>query len=278
MRKLTDRQVKKLLLKQNNCNPPAKVLLFDIETLPIVSYHWGMFKQYINHNQIINDWIMLSWSAKWLFDYNIYSDILTPREAIKRHDKRISKSLWKLLDEADVVVAHNLKKFDKKRSQTRFKINGLNPPSPYQLIDTLEQSRKEFSFSSNRLDYLGKIMVNHQKLDTDFELWRKCDNGDKSALKLMDEYCCNDVVLLEEVYLELRAWIKSHPNLNVYGEGYCERCPSCSSEDIKYKGYYGTPSGRYASFQCYSCGTYGRSRYSDLSKEEKSQLTTSIAR
>jgi hypothetical protein len=34
-------------------------------------------------------------------------DRLTKKEVLNKDDKRITKSLWKLIDEADVVVAHN---------------------------------------------------------------------------------------------------------------------------------------------------------------------------
>lgn len=255
-----------------------KILLFDIETLPIVSYHWGMWKQNINHGNIIKDWCMLSWSAKWLFDSEIKHDVLSSKEAVKRKDKRIAKSLLRFLNEADVVIAHNLKKFDYKKANTRFILNGFQPPSPYQFIDTLLEARKHFAFSSNRLDYLGQLVSNKKKLDTNFDLWKRCDQGDKEALIEMDNYCANDIILLEEVYVFLRPWMKSHPNLNIYGEGDKNRCPYCTSDKLNWNSVYGTPAGRFQSFQCVDCGGYGRSRYTDLRKEEREVLTTSVAR
>jgi len=160
----------------------CKVLLFDIETLPILSYHWGMYQVNISHNHIVKDWCMLSWAGKWLFDNEIKGDILTPKEAKIRRDKRISQSLWDLFDEADVLIAHNLKKFDRKKANARFILNGLEPPSPYEMIDTLLVARKEFGFTSNRLNFLGQILVRDEKIDTDFNLWRDCDNGVKESL------------------------------------------------------------------------------------------------
>ena len=255
-----------------------RILLFDIETLPIVSYHWRTFKENISHEQIIRDWCMLSWSAKWLYDNKLMGAILTPREAKARKDKRIIRELWNLFEEADVIIAHNLKGFDRKKSNSRFILNGLNPPTPYQQIDTLEISRKEFGFTSNRLNYLGKIIARDQKIKTDFDLWKQCDAGDKKALDKMFSYNKKDVLLLEEVYIELRPWMSSHPNLAVYGEMDKNRCVVCGSDKLRSKGIYGTPAGRFRAMRCVRCGHINRERHSDLKKTQRKQLLTSTAR
>jgi hypothetical protein len=48
---------------------------------------------------------LLTWSAKWLFQDEIMNDKLTSEEAINEDDERITKTLWTLLDEADIVVS-----------------------------------------------------------------------------------------------------------------------------------------------------------------------------
>lgn len=256
----------------------VKILLFDIETLPMKAYTWKLFKPMLSYTNIIEDWCCLSWSAKWLFDSEMMGDVLTSSEAVKRDDKRIMQSMWSLLDDADIIIGHNAKSFDVKKLNTRFIMNGLKPPLPYQVIDTLEISRKYFSFSSNRLDYLGQLMKNKSKIETNFELWKKCDNGDEESLGYMMKYNHQDVLLLEEVYLELRPWIKSHPNLAVYMETDKESCPSCGSEQLTWKGHYATQSGKYAAFRCDNCGTIGRCRTSTLSKEQRGVLNVSVGR
>ena len=72
-----------------------KILLLDIETAPMEVYVWGLYKQYIPHDNIIKDWCMLSWVAKWLYDEDTKSDLITAEEAIDRNDKRIVKSIHK---------------------------------------------------------------------------------------------------------------------------------------------------------------------------------------
>jgi hypothetical protein len=205
-------------------------------------------------------------------------DILTPEEALKRDDKRVLKSIWKLLEEADIIIAHNAIKFDVRVLNARFILNGLKPTSPYQVIDTLQIAKKNFRFTSNRLDYLGKLFTNKGKIDTNFDLWRGCDNGDQESLDYMLKYNKEDVNLLEEVYLELRPWMRSHPNMAIYKEANEEVCPTCGSDNVIDCGEYSTPAGRFDSLRCNDCGGISRRRKSNLSKHQKDNLLISTAR
>jgi len=256
----------------------AKILLFDIETTPMEVYVWGLFgNKYIQHGNVIKDWNVLSWSAKWLCDSGIISDIQTSKEAMNRDDKRVLGGIWDLINQADVVIAHNGDKFDLKKLNTRFHMNGFLPPSPYQSIDTLKVAKRNFAFSSNRLDYLGQIMTNKGKISTNFQLWTDCLRGDPKALHNMLEYNEEDVRLLEEVYLELRPWIKSHPNVGVYMDG--EVCPSCGSDDVHANGgYYTTMANRYESYRCDDCGALSRKLQSELSVHDRKKLMRPLPR
>jgi hypothetical protein len=260
---------------------PAKILIFDIETAPMRSYTWGMWKQNVGTNQVISDWFMLTWSAKWLFAEDTMSGALTPDEAIDQDDERITRQIWDLLNEADIIVAHNANKFDVRKLNTRFLKNGLNPPMPYQVIDTLDHLRKRFSFSSNRLDYVNKELGIGRKMDTGgFELWDGCIRGDQESLDHMERYNIIDVEILEETYLKLRPWINPHPNIGLFIEDDVETCPSCGSTHIAWGGTpYTTSVNRFESFRCNDCGSVGRSRKS-LAGEKKTAKTptTSVAR
>jgi len=148
---------------------PAKILVLDIETAPLLAYVWGVWNINIGHNMqmVQKHWFMLTWSAKWLFDDKIFSDKLTPEEIFAQDDSRITKSIWELVNEADVVIAHNGIKFDMKRLNTRFLRHRLPPPMPYQIIDTLVHVKKQFALSSNRLAEIGKFLGLGEKLDTE---------------------------------------------------------------------------------------------------------------
>ena len=158
VRKLYKRKVKQ---KENfTVEKNPKILIFDIETAPLKSYVWRLWKQNVNplNGQLQSEWFMLTWSAKWLFDSEIMSDSLTKEEVLNEDDSRITKSMYQLFDEASIVIAHNAQNFDVPMLNTRFLRNGLKPPSPYRIIDTLKEAKKIFSFASNKLDYLGQLL------------------------------------------------------------------------------------------------------------------------
>ena len=256
-----------------------RVLLLDIETTPLKFFGWGLGKQYVNYGQIIDDWFMLSWSAKWLFSSEMKSEVLTPEESINRDDSRIVKGIWQLMDDADIIIAHNGNDFDIKRLNTRFILNKMLPPMPYKTIDTLKVARRNFAFSSNTLDYLGKLTLNKQKIKTDFKLWVRCLLGEQVALDYMLKYNEEDVLLEEEVYLELRPWIRSHPNMALYMEAKEEVCANCGTKkDLDWEiGTYTTQVSQFTAFRCKNCGAISRCRTSNVSPERRKNLLISTA-
>ena len=228
---------------------PAKVLIFDIETLPIVAYVWGVWQENIPAARIIKDWCVLSWSAKWLDDDKIMSDVLTSKEAKERNDKRLVSSFWKLLEEADVVVTQNGKKFDIKKMNTRFWKHKLGRPSSYKVIDTLTAAKSAFGLTFNGQDFMAEFLDIQQKLHTDFQLWAACDRGESVALKYMLDYNEHDVRMLEQIYLEMREWIPNHPNLDLYAK-IGNVCPVCLQNDFSEIGVYSTNTRQYREYRC----------------------------
>jgi DNA polymerase III epsilon subunit-like protein len=254
------------LSPKNNC----KILLLDLESSLIEAFVWGLYDQNIKYDNVVQDWHLLCWSAKWLFDSEVMADVLTVKEAKEHDDKRICESIWKLMDEANLIVAHNGNHFDLKKFNSRFVKHGFRPPSSYQSIDTLLIARANFGFTSNKLDDLCTYFDIPGKTSTNLELWRRCFYADKEALDEMKFYNKNDVEILEEIYIKLRPWIKGHPNLNLWNEEYVSVCPNCGGE-IEIKGDYYTPLNRYDAFRCLNCGAVGRSKSTNLEKE-KSKL------
>ena len=236
------------------------ILVLDIETSPIRAYVWRLWKQDIYIDQIISEWFMISWSAKWLGANNTYSDVLTSEEIIKEDDSRIIKGLWNLLNDAEIVIAHNGDSFDLPKIRSRFAMHGLPPTTFYHQIDTKKIAAKEFGFSSNKLDALAKNFGIGQKIHTEFELWSECMKGNPEALENMRVYNVHDVEILEKVYLKLRPYIKNHPNVTLYSDGNPNRCPSCGGEHLYKEDFYYTSVGKFQVFRCQDCGALSRSR------------------
>ena len=108
----------------------GKVLILDIETSPMLVYVWGLKDQYVGVQQIHTDWHIMAWSAKWLEQPKslVYYDLNGRKPG---NDLSIMKPLWKLLNEADIVITQNGREFDSKKINARFMLNGMKPPKPY---------------------------------------------------------------------------------------------------------------------------------------------------
>ncbi len=263
--------------KNNKENSPVNILILDIETAPLKAYVWSRWRQNIYLEQTISEWFMISWSAKWLGEDFIYGERISSKDILKENDGKILKGLWELLNKADIVVTHNGKRFDIPKINSRFLIHELPPPSPYKQIDTREISARKFGFSSNKLDALAVYFGYEKKLDTDFELWAKCMEGDVEALTYMLEYNKKDIILLEEVYLKLRPYIPNHPNIGVYyNDNHKHQCSHCGSTKLKRDGNYYTNVSKYLTYRCSSCGAISRTRTTISSKEKREQLLTSV--
>lgn len=187
----------------------TKVLLFDIETMANLGYVWQKYEQNVIAYE--KEWYMLSVAWKWLGEKTTHVISLPDFKGYskdKTNDKELVKALWKLFDEADIIIAHNGNSFDIKKSNAKFIEHGLPVPSPYKQIDTKLIARRYFNFNSNKLDDLGNILGLGRKIDTGgFDLWLGCASGNKKAWKKMCEYNKQDVILLEKIYLKMRGWI-----------------------------------------------------------------------
>lgn len=210
-----------------------KILIFDLETSPELGYVWGRFKQFLAPVQVKQRSFLLTWSAKWVGEDKVMADAIpnyreTPQGGYKEQDDfEIVSSIWRLLDECDVAVAHNGLRFDFPYLNSRFAYHGLGMPSPYKAVDTCKIAKKYFRFPANSLKELGIYFgIETPKLDTNFQLWIDCMEGSKEAWEYMVEYNVYDVKLLEEVYMKVRPYDKAAPNLGLYYTGDDVRNPT----------------------------------------------------
>lgn len=269
----------KIPVKNKPKQTGPKILVLDIETAPIVAYTWGTFDQDIPNNMIKQDWHLLSYSAKWVGDNPkkiIYAD--QRREKDVTNDKKLLEGLWKLIDEADIIVGQNSNKFDLKKINARFIMHGMQPPSSYKKIDTLVLAKKHFAFTSNKLEFLSdKLNDKYKKLDhakyPGFAMWKACLAGDKNAWEEMKKYNCHDVLATEELYQKLVAWEKDL-NFNAYHDELNHTCV-CGGREFRNKGYAYTMTGRFNRYKCLKCGKETRGKENLLTKEKRRSLRPS---
>ena len=248
----------------------TKILIIDIETSPNLAYVWRFFKENISAKQVIENSYLMSVAMKWLGE-----DEVMYFENRSNDDKLLIEKIIYYLDQADVCVAHNGKRFDLPKIRGRALVHGLKPPSPVKIIDTCLIARSQFGFPSNSLEYLSNILDlntkkgGHKKFPG-FDLWTQCLKQNDEAWEQMREYNILDIISLEEMYLKMRPWMTTHPNVAISTSNNLESpsCPKCASGDVQWRGKTYTSTSAFHKFQCNSCGGWGRSRYTLLPKNE----------
>jgi len=245
----------------------SRILVLDIETAPKVAMVWRFFKENISPKQVKEHGHIMSFAAKWLD-----SDEVHYCENRKDDDTDITLDLITFINEADMIIAHNGDEFDLKQIRARAVVNGLRPPSPVKMIDTLKIARREFGFPSNSLEYLSNVLgcKNKKKAHAKFpgfELWVECLRGNPEAWEELRDYNIADVLALEEIYYKFRPWDTKHPII-VKSDPDHPTCPKCGSQHLQRRGFAYTNIGKFQKYQCQDCSSWSRSRYSLRQKNE----------
>jgi transcription elongation factor Elf1 len=222
--KKTDKEIDEIL-KSNT----VRRLFIDIETSPNIVYSWSTgYKLNIGYENIIKERAIICVSYKFQGDKTV-SHLVWKRG----NDKNLVKEIFKVIREADEIIAHNGARFDLPWLKTRALLYGVNHETHAKMVDTLSIARKHYYFNSNRLDYLSQILLGEHKLSHDgFKMWTDVMDGNKAQLKKMVEYCDKDVLLLERVYRKLAPHVEASTHMGVAGAQPRWTCPQCGSEDV----------------------------------------------
>jgi len=238
----------------------SRICFYDIETSLAKSYHFQQWKVNLSQKQKIQESHLLSHAWAW-GDGEVTGSILTREEMLAHDPERLVLECWSLLDNCDILVAHNGKRFDVKKVNGYFLQYGMPPPSPYRVIDTLLIAKQKFALPFNSLAYLAEFLDVEQKIDTGgVDLWIQCDQGSQEALDKMNEYCMGDIVTLRGVYNRLIGWSNDGVNMALYND-HGASCPHCSSDDVSViQGKYShTVARKYQAYRCNGCGAVLRS-------------------
>lgn len=257
-----------------------KVLVLDIETAPIKSWVWGLWKNNVGLNQISSDWFILSYAAKYLGEDTIYYDDMRGKVDTE-DDTHLLDGLWKLLNDTDIVLTQNGVSFDIPKIKARMLLNGYMPFSPVKHIDTLQIAKKEFNLTSNKLEYMtDKLCTEHKKLKhsnySGFDLWAGMMRDELGAFEECEVYNIEDILSLEELYHKLAPWHTKHVNFNLYTEDEKHVC-RCGSESVVEDGYAYTSVSKFRQYRCLDCGATTRGRKNLFSKEKRASLHMNVA-
>lgn len=219
-----------------------KILCFDIESAGVNALKADLG-------------FVIVFGYKWIGESRAHSISIDEAHLHKFDDSQLLREASKLLEEADLTVAHFGSVFDRRFIQGRLLINGLPPIPATKMRDTCMSARSIANYSSNRLKHLAKILnLRHQKLENNWPTaWFKVMQGDMKALAGLAKYCEGDVLALEELYLRLRPFDNPHPRIL----DDRTKCP-VDGGNIQYRGFAYVNTNKYRRFQCQKCGKWGR--------------------
>jgi len=236
-----------------------RILYLDIETAPNEGKFWGLFKQNIGINQITKPGYTLCFAAKWSDSKEItFSSVYGDGNDV------MMRKMWALLDHADVVVHYNGKKFDIPKLNKEFVLLRLPPPSSFKQADLYHTVRSNFSFASNKLDFVcEQLGLGNKVRHKGMSLWDGCMDGNEADWKAMERYNKQDVRLLPRLHRRLLPWIRWPLSYALF-DPHPKTCPNCGKhtlEKLDTPVYPGTVNA-YEAYKCKSryCGANARSR------------------
>lgn len=249
----------------------ARILFLDIETSAILARVWGLFDQNIGLNQVIEDWSLLSYGAKFSDDDTMF--YLDQRYATHHTDDRqLVEGIHDLISHADIICAHNIS-FDWGKLNAKFIRYELPPLHPRQIC-TLNMARRlmKKGVTSKKLEFLAKWLgVTPKEAHKKFhgmELWNECLKGNMEAWEEMQIYNQGDVITLEEVFYKL---VKYDDKTNLIIYQHKNEC-ICGAVDFVRDGYKVTNTGKKIRFRCGSCGKVYNSKIEEVPKNIRSSL------
>lgn len=166
-----------------------------------------------------------------------------------KNDYHVAKKLFQAMEQADVIIGHNLDGFDMKEINRAFILHGLGVLPEIKTIDTLKIARKYFAFEGNSLRDLAALF----ELKNKFEQpdWQAVAEGCPKATRYAEKYCKQDVKVLIAVFQRLAPFIRRFPAVkeNVRPTA----CFCCGSKRLKNHGTRFDGAKFYVDIRCQEC-------------------------
>jgi len=235
------------------------ILFLDIESTFNIAGIWGIGKVHLTFENILKEREVSVIGWAWNDEkvqaehFNLHKFNLSKYD--DDADKALLEKAIKLIEQADLVVAHNGKYFDVSVMRSRLAKHNLPDFAPVLIDDTYDQT-KGIAFNSHKLDYLGRYLGEGRKIEHGLDLWIGVIKKEKEALEKQTRYCMGDVELLRRIYKRLQPYTKSTLNRAIF-DGTVRTCPHCGKEGmLVHRGYRHTSAGKFKKFQCNNCRKY----------------------
>lgn len=226
-------------------------LFFDIECSKAIALTFSAGRDcYINPDDIIQYPAIICICYKWEGQDKVYS----LQWDKNKNDKSLLEKFVKIAEQADELVGHNGDNFDIKYIRTRCLFHRISMMPEFTTLDTYKAAKAGFRFMSNKLDFIAKYIGSGGKTHTGNDLWNDITlKNSPAARKIMVDYCKNDVLELEKVYLAMKPYTKAKLRISQNKE----HCPECDSLNVKVRSYKISIGGnKFAHVQCHDCGKY----------------------
>jgi hypothetical protein len=173
----------------------------------------------------------------------------------------VARTLWQLLDEADIAVTFNGRAADLKWLRQDWAVDGLPLPTPWRDVDLFLIARRHFAFESRSLRHLCERLglpnkAGHYEADTA----RAAMDGDEKAQRRLAKYSRQDSRITEAVFDRLLPYVTGI-NLGLLGTDGARVCTNCGSENLEPAGWAMTAVTRYPSYRCSDCQTLMRGKH-----------------
>lgn len=222
------------VLPKNIANP-AKIMIYDIETSRVRFWGWWTGKQYVGHDQMIDEPTIITVSWKWLG-----SDEVHYLTWDKNHDdKQLMIDFLKEYNKADMVIGYNNDNFDNRFINARAMKHNLDVNTLVKSYDIMKEEKKVFRVPSYSMAFMAKYSnVIHKQGHEGIRMWKMIQTGtpeeQREYLGKMVDYNLGDIAATEELYLRLRKYFGHKAHLGVLYGGEKFSCPDTGSLNVEF--------------------------------------------
>lgn len=222
----------------------SKVLIYDIETSRTPAMVWSTGKQYIRHDQLLDDPKIITIVAKWLGEDDIFTFVWDKNQS----DKKLMKQFLKLYNDADMVIGFNNNSYDNKWINARAMKYGMEVNTHIKSFDIMREAKRLMRIPSYSMDYMCRYFEMEGKYEhSGIKMWDMIQSGTKAEqekyLQEMCEYNRIDVIRTEELFTRIRRYSSIKVHFGVLEAGDKLTCPNCGSKDIELYKTTTTPAG-----------------------------------
>ena len=237
------------------------ILYFDIETSLRPCYLFAPGTQYVAPGAFTEERQIISIAWAWNDEKEVHTQDWGKGKTYTKRlpaERKMLKTFSECMEYADIVVGHNINKFDLPIIRARLMAHGLPDLPPVITEDTYALSRK-LGFQSKKLDVLGEILGVGRKTPTALSWWTKLSiSNDQAVLKDMVKYNKVDVQLTRDVYKKMLPYLKPQLHRGIMLHGTSDHtCPECGSDNVRESAsnqYYISGASKKVRLNCNDCG------------------------